>query len=663
MKNTLKLIVMALAVVLCVVLPPETEAKAAEIIDSGTCGDNLTWTLDDEGTLTISGTGEMHNYDYNASPWFGNSSIKTIIMGNEVTSIGSQAFRECSGLTDVLTIPDSVTSIGSCAFCDCRGLTSVEIGSGVASIGYWAFTDCSSLMSFAVSLDNLNYCSDSGVLFNKDKTELIQYPASKISTDYVIPESVTSIGNNAFWYCRGLINAPEITEKITSIGDRAFWYCSMDGVITIPYSVNSIGKNAFYYCPYITSIEVSPSNMNYSSYDGVLFNKDKTELIQYPAGKTDNEYVIPNGVTVIGSCAFFGCSRLTGTMVMPDSVTSIEDTAFCYCSGLTGMIMSKNIMSIGYGAFKSTAFYGNEANWEDGVLYIGNSLIKANSLSGEYKVKSETTVIADNSFENCTDLTSIEIGSNVINIGNNAFIGCSSITDVYYDGTRAMWNRITIGDNNAPLLNANIHYIGESVYEIEAFFSSASYDGSAVTATLDFDLCKRDAEVFVAVFQDEQFAAIGTATVTKGTETATISVPVSELTGKCHVKAFFLDAESFAPLGESLETIPMPGVHEINNALMAMNPDVSQEAGAKDGTLWHLEWRNKDITADLNAVMEGYNSVFSSVSQMTFPNASVAVNNEETRVEIANGPAFIHYEIEKITNGSMESTSYYISKS
>ncbi len=663
MKRILRHLLMITSLILCVLLVPCPKADASEIVDSGKCGENLSWTLDDKGTLTISGTGEMHNYGYNASPWFGNNSIKTIIMGNEVTSIGSQAFRECSGLTDVLTIPDSVTSIGSFAFCDCRGLTSVEIGSGVASIGDWAFSACSSLMSFVVSLDNLNYCSDSGVLFNKDKTELIQYPASKISSDYVIPSSVTSIGNNAFRYCRGLINAPEITEKITSIGDNAFWYCSMDGVITIPYSVNSIGKNAFYYCPYITSIEVSPSNMNYSSYDGVLFNKDKTELIQYPAGKTDNEYVIPNGVTVIGSSAFFGCSRLTGTMVMPDSVTSIENTAFYNCSGLTGMIMSKNIMSIGYGAFERTAFYGNEANWEDGVLYIGNSLIKANSLSGEYKVKSETTVIADNSFENCTDLTSIEIGSNVINIGKNAFIGCNSITDVYYDGTRAMWNRITVGDKNAPLLNANIHYIGESVYEIEAFFSSASYDGSAVTATLDFDLCKSDAEVFVAVFQDEQFAAIGTATVTKDTETATISVPVSELTGKCHVKAFFLDAESFAPLGESLDTIPMPGVHEINNALMAMNPDFSQEAGAKDGTLWHLEWRNKDITADLNAVMEGYNSIFSRVSQMTIPNASISANVEQTRVEIVNRPKFIKYEIEYIYDENIESTEYYIFKS
>ncbi len=262
MKLNSRVLIMSAMVLLCVLLLPHMEAEAAEIVDSGACGANLTWTLDDEGTLTISGEGEMEDYGYAASPWTGNSSITAVMIGSGVTKIGRQAFRDCSGLTGVLTIPDGVTNIGAFAFCNCRNLTGVEIGDGLVSIGEWAFVDCSSLTGFDVSTGNSEFCSDSGVLFNKNKTELIQYPAGKPETEYVIPDSVTRIGSQAFWYCTGLKGTMEIPDSVTSIGDNAFWACGMKGVLRIPESVKSIGENAFYYCSSLTEIDVSPENTN-----------------------------------------------------------------------------------------------------------------------------------------------------------------------------------------------------------------------------------------------------------------------------------------------------------------------------------------------------------------------------------------------------------------
>lgn len=152
-------------------------ALAAEVLYSGTCGgegdgSNLTWTLDDEGTLRIEGNGEMENYYYSSSmPWYNyRSSIKAAVIGEGVTSIGSSAFYYCRNLTKA-TIPSSVTSIGEYAFFGCSSLTSMTIPESVQSIGYRAFSACSSLISIIVDANNTNYSSDKrGVLFDKDKT-------------------------------------------------------------------------------------------------------------------------------------------------------------------------------------------------------------------------------------------------------------------------------------------------------------------------------------------------------------------------------------------------------------------------------------------------------------------------------------------------------------
>ena len=242
--------------------------------ESGTCGENLTWDLTN-GVLTISGTGAMNDYGQGDAPWCGyREIISQVVINDGVTSIGSSAFWNCIGLTSV-TIPNSVTSIGFMAFFYCTVLTSVTIPNSVTSIGVDAFLGCFGLTSIDVVSDNSNYCSVDGVLFNKNKTILIQYPMGKQGA-YTIPNSVTSIENDAFYACTGLTS------------------------VTIGNSVTSIGESAFQDCTGLTSVTIG------------------------------------NGVSSIGNFAFTSCRRLT-SVTIPNSVTSIGDGAFYECTGLTSV--------------------------------------------------------------------------------------------------------------------------------------------------------------------------------------------------------------------------------------------------------------------------------------------------------------------------------------
>ena len=269
-------------------------AIVASAESSGNCGDsgsNVTWSLDDNGTLTISGSGKIEDYRSDIDqPWYSNrSDITSVVIEPGVTSIGSQAFYECSNLTSI-TIPSGLTSIGEQAFGNCTGLTSITIPSGFISIGDYAFWNCTGL------------------------------------TSITIQNGVTSIGTGAFWNCTGLTS------------------------ITIPSSVTSIGVNVFYNCTGLTDITVDSNNSSFCSESGVLFNKDKTTLIYYPLGKNDSSYTIPDGVTVIEQYAFYCNSKLT-SVTIPSGVTSIGEMAFRECSGLTSVIVPSSVTSIEYNAF------------------------------------------------------------------------------------------------------------------------------------------------------------------------------------------------------------------------------------------------------------------------------------------------------------------------
>ena len=292
---------------------------------TGRCGDSITWTLDDSGNLTLSGSGEMWNNDYGDSPFkdyeirkatveYGITSIgesaflgcrgmTELTLPNSVTSIGGNAFEGCNGLTE-LTLPNSVRSIGDCAFYGCSGLTELILPNSVTSIGNYAFSDCSGLEKITVDRGNKRYDSwgnCNSIIETGTNTLIVGCKNS------VIPNSVTSIGDCAFYGCSGL------TELI------------------LPNSVRSIGDIAFTYCSGLEKITVESGNSCYDSRDNCNSIID-TEFNTLIVGCKNS--VIPNSVTSIGYYAFYGCSGLT-ELTLPDSVASIGDGAFICCSDLS----------------------------------------------------------------------------------------------------------------------------------------------------------------------------------------------------------------------------------------------------------------------------------------------------------------------------------------
>ena len=297
-----RLLSFVLAALMIASLLPAT-ALAADIVASGTCGaegdgSNLTWTLDSEGVLTISGSGDMHDYVY-SSPWHENGNqIRSVLMENGVTGIGNFAFFECISLTS-MTIPDSVTCIGNCAFKDCSSLASVTIPDSVASIGVYAFCGCTSLKSvtipdsvtsiggyafgFCTSLTGIwvdggssHYFSDaSGVLFNKDKTVLAQCPGA-FSGSYVIPDGVTSINDAAFVNCTSLTSVT-IPDGVTNIGYEVFAGCTSLANMVLPNGVTRIGAEAFEWCTSMKNITI-PDGVMSIGYDAFLNCKSLTNV-------------------------------------------------------------------------------------------------------------------------------------------------------------------------------------------------------------------------------------------------------------------------------------------------------------------------------------------------------------------------------------------------
>ena len=231
-------------------------------------------------------------------------------------------------------------------------------------------------------------------------------------------KSVTSIGNYAFEYCEN-ITSVTIPDSVTSIGFRVFSNCTSLTSITIPNSVTSISGEAFENCTSLTAINVASENSNYVSVNGVLYNKDKTTIICYPAGKKDNNYKIPDSVTEIDDYAFNGCISLS-SVTIPNSVTSIGVYAFEYCASLKSITIPDSVPLVGPGAFSNCTNL-TSVTIQNGVMYIGNeAFANCTSLTG-ITIPDSVTWIGRYSFDGCTSLTSITIPNSVTSIGKKAF--------------------------------------------------------------------------------------------------------------------------------------------------------------------------------------------------------------------------------------------------
>ena len=280
---------------------------------SGTCGDNLTWVLDEKGTLTISGTGKMEDYEYWESAWGCDydyaDEIVSIVIEKGVTTVGNYAFCELQNLANV-QLNDGLVSIGDGAFEGCWQLSKINLPSSIIAIGKSAFS-CCNLTSIEIPAKVTSIEEDTFLYCDK-------------LTNVSIPSDVTSIGEYAF-ACSGLTSI-EIPSKVTRIENGTFLGCGKLTNITIPSNVTAIGKEAFRDCSSLEKVIVQGENQNYSSKDGVLFNKDKTIIIYYPNGKSGESYTIPSGVKTIAKYAF-GSNEFLKSLTIPASVTTVESSS------------------------------------------------------------------------------------------------------------------------------------------------------------------------------------------------------------------------------------------------------------------------------------------------------------------------------------------------
>ena len=436
--------------------------------------DNLTWTLDAKGTLTISGTGAMKDYNAaeNLSPAYMNSDVKKVVIEDGVTSIGELAFFKCSSLTNItipdsvtcieyaafhgcsslssITIPNSVTSIGVYAFVICSSLTSITIPDGVTSIGYGAFSECSSLKTISLSCKSSLKKSDFG-----EQANLVSYTNQHLLTKTAAKAATCAeSGNKEYWTCKhcgkyflsddtnpATATAVELSETVIPALNHknATTRGAVEPTETAP------GYSGDRYCPDCDTVFEkgytywNEDNLTWKLYeDGTLNISGKGAMKNYnyydnpsPASqKKDSvkKVVIEDGVTSIGNSAFDSCSNLT-SITIPDSVSSIGNFVFYGCSSLTSITLSNNITNIGNSAFAGCSSL-TSITIPDRVTSIEKYAFYNCSGLTSITIPDSVTSIGESAFRNCTSLTSITIPDSVTSIGKSAFSNCSSLTSI-----------------------------------------------------------------------------------------------------------------------------------------------------------------------------------------------------------------------------------------
>ena len=372
-------------------------------------------------------TNELDDGTLEITKYAGNSATYVIpgeIDGKKVTEIGDSAFKGCTELTSI-TIPDGVIGIGNNAFSGCTSLETVTIPASVTYVGNSAFYGCTSLKSVTV------------------------------------PESVTYIGGYAFAECYSLKYAD------------------------IPANVSGIGSSPFYNCRSLENINIDEANKWYTTVDGVLYDKDKTELINYPAGKKDSSYVIPEGIRTIREKAFYGCLNLC-ELTIPDSVTEIESGAF-ECSSL---------ISDEYGTIKYVDDWvvgsGHTANvvLKDGTRGIAFEAFSCDEIIEKVTMPDTVKYINGCAFENCTNLSEVLLSSSLENIERGAFLNCSNLADIVIPDSvisitsDAFYNTALLNKQNTP-----VKYAGKWVITAEDCDKIVIKDGTKCIASYAFSSC------------------------------------------------------------------------------------------------------------------------------------------------------------------------------
>ena len=472
-------IAFAMLAVGCLVLSNYSDPASADP-SSGNCGDNLTWNYAD-GTLTISGTGAMTDYD-DCGPWHSYvSTMKTIVVGEGCTHIGNNAFHGLGGVNSV-TLPASLESIGNSAFMSCYVVTSFSLGKNVSSIGSQAFASCADLREIKVDSENSHFCDVGGVLFDKGKETLIKFPDHMFNTyEYTIPSGTLTLGADSFSGNSGL-------QKVT-----------------VPASVTTIEQGAFNHGTWLEKIIVEDGNTAYSSEDGVLFDKNKTTLIQFPSRNevANNTYTVPSTVTAISAKAFENNDFLQ-SIILPDNLTAIGDRAFDLAQSLTSITVPAKATALGVSLFVNSGLQSVTVNAAVETLpakmfdYCSDltSVTLPSGLkdTGEYTFEgchgltsitlpASVTTIGEGTFSDCTALATVGFPASLTTIGAHAFEGCNALPHEF-----AIPEGVTTISDNAFAGCGNIQYVSLSttveIIGAHAFQSCGNLNGISLSDSL-----------------------------------------------------------------------------------------------------------------------------------------------------------------------------------
>ena len=452
-----------------------TFSLAAETIE-GTCGYDVEFIIDTyTGEMTIFGSGIIDNpnewqsyadtivsvviergiigIEEGVFSFLG--ALESVTIPNTLTTIHEYAFSECSSLNDIV-IPDSVTYIGEYAFDGCTSLENTVDGVVyiktttnpyfmVTNITDWSISsfdipeETRFVSEYAIQLlpltevtainvaeGNLCYSSVDGVLFNKNKSKLVCYPSGKAGDVYTVPSGVTSIGNLAFIDCIEL-KTIVIADSVTAIGEDAF-YGSGISSITIPSGVATIDGSAFSECKNLTEILVSETSTHFMDENGVLYNKDKSELVRFPENHSATSFSIPDGVEKIGNFAFGFCSKLTN-LEIPSGVTEIGEYSFVKCGGLKEITLPTSVTAIGAYAFHDCISI-IEFVIPDGVSYINRGTFWGCDSLTKVTIPDTVTKMESYAFSDCVKLDCVKLPAQLTTLGSYAFEGCTSLSSI-----------------------------------------------------------------------------------------------------------------------------------------------------------------------------------------------------------------------------------------